>query len=240
MSRENVLFAIIGVLFGYLVAFTAVVYINIQEAPLVAGGTQGADGMPHNHPPLQGNPADLQKLQQEIARASEQARQQPDSFEAQIAAADLYVEAENYSEALDYLTRANKLRPNDYDTLVKLGNANLETGKTQLAEQWYTAALQKKPDDVDVRSDLALTYYLRQPPDGARAIAEFRRALDINPNHERTLFNLAIVLRSEGDLAETEKTIQRLERIAPNNPSIARLREQLNGAGRQPGADRPQ
>ena len=123
----------------------------------------------------------------------------------------------------------------DFDTLVKLGNANFEAERYDVAERWYSEALAKKPDAVDVRSDLGLTYFLRKPPQPERAVAEFRRALEYDPEHVPTLHNLTLVLAKTGDLDGAEATFARLEKINPQNDNLAQLREELDKSRR--GAD---
>src|SRR5256885_6444277 len=61
-----------------------------------------------------------------------------------------------YTTLFRSFTKANQLRPDDFDTLVNLGNANLNAERYDVAERWFNEALAKKPDAVDVRSDLGL------------------------------------------------------------------------------------
>ncbi|HZI18865.1 MAG TPA: tetratricopeptide repeat protein [Pyrinomonadaceae bacterium] len=228
MNRENVLFGVVGLLAGYLLAFHLVVHINqSQPAPRPAGGpAQGGDGrsLPSNEV------KDRQRLQSEAEQAVAAARGNRASFEAQKAAAEALLEAENWAAALEFLTRANELRPDDYGTLVKLGHANSETENYEAAEKWFKAALAKKPEDNDARSELALTYFLRTPQQTERAIAELTRGLDADPTHLATLHNLSLMYIQTGKLAEAESTIGRLERVNPSYAQLPRLRSALDDA----------
>ncbi|HVF55449.1 MAG TPA: tetratricopeptide repeat protein [Pyrinomonadaceae bacterium] len=246
MSRENVLFAIIGVLSGYIVAFTFVIYVNQNQpaAPKAApraGDAQATADLPSDHPPLPVNTVkDQQKLLSAAEQAAQKAREEPSSFEAQADAANAYAQAEKYEEAIDFLTRANELRPGDYDTLLKLGQANLEARRYTVAEQWYREALAKRGDDLDTRSSLALTLILRDPPDFDKAIAELRRALEIDPRHEPTLHNLTLVYKEAGRLPDAETTLARLEKVNPNNNDLPKLRAELKKpGGAQTGTSEP-
>ena len=73
-----------------------------------------------------------------------------------------------------------------------LGNAYFDLEKYEEAEKWYTSALSKKDDDVNVRTDLGLTFIFRDKPNYDRAIQEFRRSLELDPNHPETLQNLTV------------------------------------------------
>ncbi|HEX8688591.1 MAG TPA: hypothetical protein VF654_18905, partial [Pyrinomonadaceae bacterium] len=57
MNRENILFSVVGLLLGYVVAFHLVVYINqshAQQGAAGAGGAAAAAGLPADHPALGG------------------------------------------------------------------------------------------------------------------------------------------------------------------------------------------
>jgi cytochrome c-type biogenesis protein CcmH/NrfG len=71
---------------------------------------------------------------------------------------------------------------------------------------------------------------MREPKRTDDAVAEFRRALQQNPEHERTLHNLTHVLTRKGDLDEAERTLSRLEKLDPANPDLSKLREGLDAA----------
>ncbi len=85
------------------------------------------------------------------------ARQEPNDFEAQLKAAELFYQIQRYDSAIEFLLKANKLRPDDYETLVSLGIINMDAGHFDVAEKWYRAALAKKSDDVRVLAGLCMT-----------------------------------------------------------------------------------
>jgi tetratricopeptide (TPR) repeat protein len=249
MNRENILFAVVGLLLGYVIAFHFVVYVN-QSQPVPHGAAEGqtaaAGDLPSDHPALPTNEVkDRQRLQSAAEVSAQAARQDPKSFDAQLKAGGASLDAGKAEEAIDFLTKANQLKPGDYDTLVKLGNANFEAKRLDVAERWYREALAKKPDDVDVRSDLGLTYFLREPPQSDKAVAEFRRVLEYDPEHLPTLHNLTLVLARSGDIEGAEATLARLEKVDPQGSSIPQLREVLDKARKEapsssPGAGRGQ
>jgi tetratricopeptide (TPR) repeat protein len=156
MTRDNLLFAIIGVLFGFIVGFlfaSTMSQRNGQVAPAVASSAQ----MPGDHPPVGPNAGGSTSgnMQAEITTQIEKARNEPKNFEAQIKAAELYYQIQRYDPAIELLLKANQLKPDDYQTLVALGLVNLDAGHYDVAEKWYKAALMKKSDDVVTLSGLA-------------------------------------------------------------------------------------
>jgi tetratricopeptide (TPR) repeat protein len=233
MSRENILFSVVGLLLGYVVAFHLVVYVN-QNQPAQAGAAAGAAaGLPADHPSVAGEDAQQRR---QLAAAAEQAAQaakdNPADFAAQTRAAEAHFRAGSFEDAIDFETRANKLRPDDYDTVVRLGNFYSSAGRFEDAARWYTAALEKRPDDCDARSELALTYFMRTPRQPERAISELRRALEIDPNHVASLHNLTLMLLETKQFGESESVLARLERADPSYEQLPRLREEVEKARR--------
>jgi tetratricopeptide (TPR) repeat protein len=233
MNRENVLFSVVGLLLGYVIAFHLVVYVNQSPAAPGAGAPSGVagEGVPADHPSVSGEGgAEKQQLLAEAERAAGEARKEPENFEAQRKAAEGYFRAGSFEDAIDFMTRANKLRPDDYGTVVRLGNVYSSAGRFEDAARWYTAALAKRPDDCDARSELALTFFLRKPSQPEKAVGELRRCLDKDPNHVPSLHNLALMLMETKQYAESEATLARLETLDPTYEDLPRLRERLRAA----------
>jgi tetratricopeptide (TPR) repeat protein len=156
MTRENLLFAIIGVLFGFIVGFIFASTMNQRYGP-AAPAALSSGQLPADHPPVGPN-AGIQSsggMQAEISAQIEKARSEPKNFEAQIKAAELYYQIQRYDPAIELLLKANQLKPDDYQTLVALGLVNLDAGHYDVAEKWYRAALLKKRDDVVTLAGLA-------------------------------------------------------------------------------------
>jgi tetratricopeptide (TPR) repeat protein len=230
MTRENGLFGLVGLLFGYAAAFTLVVYLNQSQPPVRSSlsGGQAASGQSSERPMNAVKEQAQIKLQAE--QTANQARQQPDNFEAQVAAANASAGARDFEGAIDFLMRANKLRPDDYDVLIKLGNANMETRRFDVAETWLKEAIKLKPNDADARSELALTFFLREPPDVDRAVSQFREALKIQPDHVPSLHNLVLMYIQLGRVTDAEATLAKLERASPENDNLPMLRKELKDA----------
>ena len=183
MSRENILFAIIGLLLGFIVGFMFASSMSQKAAmPAVAGSAQG---LPADHPPVgggQGAAPNPQAMQQQVQASLEKARNEPENFDAQIQAADLYYQIQRYDQALEYLLKANQLKPSDYRTVVLLGMVNLDAAHYDQAEKWYRAALKMKSDDVMVLSGLAATTLQKGDAKAAEvAIAQLEK---VDPNSE--------------------------------------------------------
>jgi tetratricopeptide (TPR) repeat protein len=155
MTRENILFAIIGILLGFIVGF--MLASSMSQRSAMQQATANGPTMPADHPPVagaQGTP-DPQAVRERVTASIEKARSEPKNFDAQIEAADLYYQIGRYNEAIDFLLKANQLRPTDYRTVTLLGMVNLDARNYDNAEKWYRAAMKMRSDDVMVLSGLA-------------------------------------------------------------------------------------
>jgi tetratricopeptide (TPR) repeat protein len=152
MTRDNLLFAIIGILLGFIGGFLFAGNIAQREAAIRANpaSAQAGQNLPPNHPPVGGDQTGEggQQMLASVQTAMKQARENPNDFDAQLTAAKLEYQIQRYDQAIEYLLAANKIKPTDFDTLAMLGVANLDAGHFDAAEKWYRAALQKKPDDM--------------------------------------------------------------------------------------------
>ncbi|MBS1798029.1 MAG: protein kinase [Acidobacteria bacterium] len=157
----------------------------------------------------------------------DQTEQNSAEFEKSIKAARSFYEKGDFARAIENARTANRSNPDDYETKVLLGNANFDTENYEESARWYLAALEQKPDEADVRTDLGLTYAMRKSPDFDRAIDEFDKALASNPNHQQALQNLTFVYIKKGDAARAAETLARFEKVDPKNPAIPKLRDSL-------------
>ena len=231
MNKENILFGIIGLLAGLMIGFFFANSVNqgaltAASAPAAAMQQPGAGAPSGNLPP--GHPTIPEKtITPEIQAAIDNARQNPNDFDAQIKAAEGYYKAQQFSGALEFLTQANKLRPDNSEIMTDIGNVNFDSDKYEEAEKWYTAALAKKPDDADVRTDLGLTFIFRDKPNYDRAIEEFKRVIASNPAHVQALQNLTVAYTKKSDAANATATLDKLAEADPSNKAIAKLREDI-------------
>ena len=235
MNKENVLFSTVGVLLGFIVGFVFANTANRAGAPtqgagVAAAAAQQVQGLPEGHPAIDPSQMRPQVDGAALAAAAKLADEQADNFAAQTNAANLSAQAGRYDDAVRFYTRAGRLKPEDYETLVSLGNTLFDAERLEEAERWYAAALSQNPKDVNVRTDLGLTFLLRERPQYERAIAEFKRSLEVEPAHPQTLQNLTVAYTRKGDLASAEATLARLRAAAPQSPALEQLRSGIEKA----------
>jgi predicted Zn-dependent protease len=180
MTRDNLLFAIIGVLFGFIVGFLFASNMSQRYAANSPLGPPSSQTLPADHPPIQGGNDDQQNPQQVFAQvqaALAKARSNPKDFDAQVTAAKLEYQVQRYDETVEFLLKANQIKPNDYEVLAMLGEANMEAGHYDQSETWYKAALAQKPGDVSLLASLAFMYLQKgDAKAGEKAIADLEKA----------------------------------------------------------------
>ena len=210
MKKDNILFAIIGTLVGLVIGFSVANQINrSQTAPMLNQTSQ-------NQP--SGSDSQGKAASPAVAEAIDKAEKNPDDFAAQMKAGEMFARIKNFDKAIPYFEKADKLKPNDYQTLVIIGNTYFDLRKWVDAENYYEKALAIKSDNIAVRTDYGITFAERENPDYDRAIKEFEMSLKLDPAHEPTLFNLAVVYHKKGD----EKNAQDIKEKLKYNPDLVK------------------
>jgi len=140
------------------------------------------------------------------ARQGSEARQQAPASAAEVQAA--------LAQAAAPLLDAVNKNPNDYDSLVKLGNVFYDGQQYPNAIQYYERALAIHPENPDVRTDMGTAYWYTGNAD--KAIAAMQTSLKYRPGHPQTLFNLGWV-RWQGK-ADPKGAISAWEQLLKANP----------------------
>ena len=181
MSRENLLFGIIGILLGFIVGFMFASSMSQKMQP--ASMSQ----LPADHPPVAGQDAgpgggNPEQVRAQVTADIDKARNDPKNFDAQVKAAELYYRIQRYDQAIEFLLKANQLKPTDYNTIVTLGMVNFDAGHYEPAEKWFRAAIKMKPDDVTVLEGLTDTTLQKKDAKAAEeALAQLEKA---DPNSQ--------------------------------------------------------
>jgi tetratricopeptide (TPR) repeat protein len=127
---------------------------------------------------------------------------------------------------------------------VQLANLYFDAERYDDAIKWYGEALKLAPNDVDVSTDLGVSYYYTNQPD--KALDQFSHSLKINPKHAKTILNVGIVKAfGKQDLEGAQEAWQQVMQIAPNSPEGEAAKRALDamrsahpatGGAQKPGA----
>lgn len=140
------------------------------------------------------------------------------------------------TQAAPLLAKLNT-NPTDPDTLISIGNLYYDAQQYPIAVDYYNRALQSRPSDASVRTDMATAWWYLGNTD--EAIAQFNRALADAPTNPNTLFNLGLVtwqgkhdsaaaialwkklLASNPNYDQKDKVLQMLSDVEKQNPAAA-------------------
>ncbi|MBI5914649.1 MAG: tetratricopeptide repeat protein [Bacteroidetes bacterium] len=86
------------------------------------------------------------------------------------------------NKAMEYLTKAYELRPDEYETLRLLGVANGVSGNGPKAIEFFTKALQMEPNNAAAHYNLGSAYFNSGQPEKGQEFLQ--KARQINPNIE--------------------------------------------------------
>lgn len=206
------------------------------EADLLA---QAADALDRGQPALARD------------RATQLLRQVPGHAQAHRLAGQACLRLRQWPQALEHLYQVTRLQPDEVASRVEFATALVAARRPGEALQAANQAMALAPVDPMVLGTLGLVYSQCQAHE--RAIAAFRRAAELAPEHPICRFNLGMALAFRGDNAASEAEIDaclarmptcwpayslrsRLRRQTPASNHIEALRELLVQAVRDPDA----
>ena len=119
--------------------------------------------------------------------------------------------------------------PNDYDLLVRVGNAAYDSDDFRMASEAYERALKIKGGDPNVMTDLGISY--RNLGELNKALEIFDQAIKANPGHWQARFNKVVVLGlDKGDKKAALVILNELKKERekhPELPPVDKLEEAL-------------
>jgi hypothetical protein len=201
LSKDNVLFAVIGILVGFIAGYLLHELMAVRQPPRrIAGmeatapaaematpGGEQAPGAPGGAPP-EGGTAPMQEIQKLRA----------------------YVES----------------HPNDTEALLKLANLNFDIRNWRRSLELYNRYLKLKPNDPDALSDVGFCY--REMKQFDQALARFHQAQQADPKHWQSYFNEAVVLGIDlKEYTAAEKVLAKLRELQPGNADVSQLAAEI-------------
>ena len=209
MNRDNLLFATIGILVGFIAGYLMHEVMATRQPPrltpemraqiVVPGGEQGGGGPapdagagpgPGASPAVAGGGPPMQEIQ----------------------------------KLKDYVAK----NPNDLKAVRELADLNFDIRNWQRAQELYRHYLELKPNDADVLTDLGISY--RETKDFDKALKHFQEAQKVAPDHWQAYYNQVVVLAFDlKKLDEANQVLVKLQQMQPGNPEV----EKLAGAVKQ-------
>jgi tetratricopeptide (TPR) repeat protein len=214
MTRDNLLFATIGVLTGFISGYFVHEVMAVRQPPPLAvleaaqaqlaasgGGmpsapaAAAADSGPGDAtgaPPAAGGPPGGAPPMEEILRLKAHVEQ----------------------------------NPNDADAILALANLNYDIRSWARARELYERYLKLRPAQPDVLTDLGVS--LRGLKEYDAAMKRFEEAQKLQEGHWQSLYNEVVVLAFDlKDLPRAQQVLGKLRQLQPDNPEVARLASEV-------------
>ncbi|HEY0781034.1 MAG TPA: tetratricopeptide repeat protein [Thermoanaerobaculia bacterium] len=215
MNKDNLLFATIGVLLGFIGGYLMHEVMVArqpprrsagevaQAAPMAQGGEAGGGDAANGGAPN--------------AAAGVGAPVGPDGGAAGGGAPMAEIQA---------LREQVAKNPKDADAVLKLAGMNFQIQNWQRARDLFQQYLNLRPDDPDALSDLGICY--QELGDLQQALDRFHRAQKIAPTHWQSRYNEVIALATMNRFDEAGKVLKELQKLQPDNPNVAKLASELD------------
>jgi len=119
-----------------------------------------------------------------------------------------------------------KKDPKNLPAWVELGNLYFDSDQPKEAIEAYGKYLVMKPDNADVRTDMAIMY--KNLGDFNRALDEFRKAAQSDPKHVNSRYNIGIVLlHDKQNIKGAIKAWEEYLKVDPKSERAERVRAQM-------------
>lgn len=123
------------------------------------------------------------------------------------------------AKSVSYLERAFALQPDDYDAVINLSGAYILTKKFKKAVATLEPVSVQMPDHAKVWINLGAAYLgnpvLARDEEQSKAIAAFKRALEVDPIAPSVAYNIGLIYR---DRKEIDSAIYWFDQAVKNNP----------------------
>lgn len=135
-------------------------------------------------------------------------------------------------DALPFLERAHKLKPDNPDAALNLGGAYIMAGRHKLAVSVLEQAVAYAPDNAQLWINLGAAY-LGNPITATdecqqRALAAFNRALEIDPLARSVAYNIGLIHRDRGEIELAVAAFRRAVLADPYDRDARRMLEKLS------------
>jgi len=150
--KRNVTFAVLGVLVGLVCGFKTANYafrrekieaVNASSAQAASRLSQTSSVNSSSSPDLR--PEQGQQIINEVRAVIDKARSRPQDFDAQREAANQFIQIQRPEGAVEFLLRANQIKPTDVDTMGDLSEAYYFKQQFDESIKWSRKALAQRP-----------------------------------------------------------------------------------------------
>ena len=126
-----------------------------------------------------------------------------------------YEKMDDYDNAVSCFTKSYELDFKPVESLDKIARILFKNEQYEDAIKTYKLMLMNKCNTYDVWANIGISYiHLHK---NVEAIAAFKRALELNPEHAVSYYNLGVALLNNGNLIEAKIILQKSIELDPDN-----------------------
>jgi cytochrome c-type biogenesis protein CcmH/NrfG len=145
----------------------------------------------------------------------------------------------NYQQKISMLEEIVTKEPGNRNAWVQLGHNYFDSDQPMKAIDAYQKALDLDDKDADILTDQGVMF--RRVGWYDKAIANFKKASELVPNHQQSLYNLGIVYRYDlKDFSAAVSAWEKLLAISPSAPGADQVRRELEFLKNHPNPATPQ
>ena len=211
MNKDNLIFAVFGILVGFISGYLMHEVVASRQPPRLT-------------PELRS-----QIAVGEDPRAAGAEGEQAAGAQAADAGAGGAGGAPNMPsmEEIQELKAYVEKNPKDADAVRKLADLNFDIRQWARAQELYIQYLKLRPADPNVLTDLGISY--RESQNFDEALARFKEAQKLAPDHWQSYYNEVVVLAFDlKRFDEADRVLAELQRLQPSNPDVSKLAEAVN------------
>ncbi|MFN7947631.1 MAG: hypothetical protein U0Z53_19935 [Blastocatellia bacterium] len=155
LTKKALVYALVGLSVGLIAGFKLA---NYKYRDNISKSTEAQALQAASQLQSSGQAGDPQQMINQTRAIIEKARQNPNDFDAQIQAADQFMQIRRPEGAMEFLQQANKLKPENIDVMAELAGAYFFQEKFPDAINWARKTLAK--DAKNAPAKFYLTYSL--------------------------------------------------------------------------------
>jgi superkiller protein 3 len=154
---------------------------------------------------------DQKPLAPELIAAQKRFAADTTNYEIRTMLAVNYYSAGDMDNAIYHFNKVVEHDSKNLIALANLGNIYYDVKQDDKAIEYYEKALELDPKNIDMRCDLATCYMNINKL--KKAIKILKENIEMNPKHEKSHHNLAVILKQNGDIKESEDEMKIYESL---------------------------
>jgi len=190
LSRDNVLFVLLGVLIGFVAAYFLFEAVGQHQSPRLPAGqalqAPATGGGPAAGVPAGSGPVNAPVMQQQLREMRQAMEKDPDNAEGWLRVANMAFDLREWEIAADAYQHALDLQPGDPDVMSDLAVSLHGMGRSEEALEMFNRVQQLNPQHWQSRfNEVVVLADMGRTDDAAKVMVDLQRLQPDNPDVQR-------------------------------------------------------